>query len=49
MNKEAERAHMESEDVAAVKVRKTGDKDMSTRNIMIDDFNTLRSNGIQDK
>jgi len=36
---------MESDEVAAVKVRKTGDKDMSTRNIMIDDFMTFRSLG----
>ena len=34
---------MESDEVAAVKVRKTGDKDMRTRNIMIEDFITFRS------
>ena len=43
MNKEAARAQMESDEVAAVSVLKTGDKDMSTRNIMIDDFITFRS------
>jgi hypothetical protein len=43
MNREAARAHMESDEVAAVKVRKTGDRDMRTRNIMIDDFITFRS------
>lgn len=43
MNKEAARAQMESDEVAAVRVLKTGDKDMSTRNIMIDDFITFRS------
>lgn len=44
MNNAAARAQIESEDVAAVKVRKTGDSDMSTRNIIIDDFITLKSN-----
>lgn len=43
MNKEAARAQMESDEVAAVSVLRTGDKDMSTRNIMIDDFITFRS------
>jgi len=34
---------MESEDVAAVSVRSTGESDMRERNIIIDDFKVLRS------
>jgi hypothetical protein len=41
MNKKAERAQIESEDVAAVSVRKTGESDTSARNINIDDFSVL--------
>ena len=38
---------MESEDVAAVSVRNTGESVMRARNIIMDDFNALRSaNGV---
>ena len=43
MNKMAERAHIESEDVAAVKVLKTGARDMRARKINMDDLTALRS------
>lgn len=43
MNRMAERAHIESEDVAAVKVRKTGARDMRARKINMDDLTALRS------
>lgn len=43
MKSTADNAQMESEDVAAVKVRKTGDRDMRAKNIMMDGFNILRS------
>lgn len=39
----AARAQIESEDVAAVSVRKTGDNDTRTRNIIMDDFIAFRS------
>lgn len=42
MNKIAERAHIESEDVAAVNVLNTGESDISARKISMDDFNALR-------
>jgi len=40
-NSAADKAQIESEEVAAVSVLKTGDSDMSARNISIDDFNAL--------
>ena len=39
----AAKAQIESEDVAAVSVRNTGESDMSARNIIMDDFKVLRS------
>jgi hypothetical protein len=41
MNKMAESAHMESEEVAAVSVRNIGESDTNARNINMDDFNVL--------
>ena len=43
MNRMAERAHIESEDVAAVKVLKTGAREMRARKINMDDLMALRS------
>jgi len=34
---------MESDEVASVRVRRTGESDIRTRNIMIEDLNVLRS------
>lgn len=42
-NKNAERAQIESEDVAAVSVLSTGESDMSARNIKMDDLKALMS------
>lgn len=39
----ADSAHMESDEVDAVKVRSTGDKDIRARNIRIDDLKVLRT------
>ena len=41
INKIADKAQMESEDVAAVNVLKTGESDISARNINIDDLRVL--------
>lgn len=41
----ADNAQIESEEVAAVKVLKTGDNDISARNINMDDLMALRSRG----
>jgi hypothetical protein len=41
MNRKAESAQIESEDVAAVNVLNTGDKDSKARNIKIDDLNVF--------
>lgn len=41
MNRDADRAQIESEEVAAVNVRRTGDRDMSARNVNIDDLRIL--------
>jgi hypothetical protein len=41
MNKKAESAQMESEDVAAVSVRNTGESDINERKINIDDLSIL--------
>ena len=41
MNRHADRAQIESEDVAALRVFNTGDKDIKERNIRIDDFRCL--------
>lgn len=41
MNKKAESAQTESEDVAAVNVRNTGESDTNARNINIEDFSVL--------
>ena len=38
INKRADKAQIESEDVAAVNVFKTGERDISARKINIDDF-----------
>ena len=43
MKSKAAKAQIESEEVAALNVRKTGERDIKTRNIMIDDFKVLRS------
>lgn len=43
MNRMAERAQIESDDVAAVNVRSTGDSDINPRNIKIEDFSAVRS------
>jgi len=40
-NRKAESAQMESEDVAAVNVLSTGDKDIRARNIIMDDLRAL--------
>ena len=45
-NRAADRAQIESDDVAAVRVRSTGDNAMRARNIMMDDLNALRSGEI---
>lgn len=47
-NSIAARAQIESDDVAAVRVRKTGDSDTKTKNIIKDDFKAFRS-GIGEK
>jgi hypothetical protein len=41
MNKKADRAQMESDDVAAVNVLSTGERDNSARNIRMDDLNVF--------
>lgn len=41
MKRKAESAQIESEDVAAVNVLNTGDKDSKARNINIDDLNVF--------
>lgn len=41
MNKHADRAQMESDDVAALKVFSTGDNAMRARNTKIDDLSAL--------
>lgn len=43
MNRTAESAHIESEEVAAVKVRNTGDSAMRVRKTIIEDLRVLRS------
>jgi hypothetical protein len=43
MNKHADKAQIESEDVAAVRVLRTGDSDNKARNTKIDDLNALAS------
>lgn len=42
MKRIAARAHIESDDVAAVNVRKTGDSETRVKKTIIDDFNVLR-------
>jgi hypothetical protein len=39
----AERAQIESDEVAAVRVRKTGESTMRVRNTIIEDLSALRS------
>jgi hypothetical protein len=39
----ADSAHIESDDVAAVRVRRTGERDMSARKTSIEDLRALRS------
>jgi hypothetical protein len=41
VNRQAERAHMESEEVAAVNVLKTGVSDIKARNISMEDFSVF--------
>jgi hypothetical protein len=41
MNRKADRAQIESEDVAAVNVLSTGDRDSRARNTKIDDLNVF--------
>jgi hypothetical protein len=43
MNRHAESAHIESEEVAAVSVFKTGESDNRARNTKIDDLSVLAS------
>ncbi len=40
-NKAADRAQIESEDVAAVRVLKTGERDINARNIKIEDLSVV--------
>lgn len=42
MNSTAERAQIESEEVAAVNVLNTGESDIRARNIRIEDFTAFR-------
>jgi len=42
MKSKAAKAQIESEEVAALNVRKTGESDIKTRNIMMDDLRVLR-------